>query len=128
MLINQNGVFRGMLSGGCLEGDVAVRAQMVLESGREQAVTYDLATDDDELWGLGVGCNGLMRIFLQPVLPKNHYAPFAAIAAVLRGTARAMVATIIEASSSTTLLGATFVVVWAETPAFGVSGAVAGQP
>ena len=121
MLINQNGVFRGMLSGGCLEGDVAVRAQMVLESGRAQAVTYDLATDDDELWGLGVGCNGLMRIFLQPVLPKSHYAPFAAIAEVLRGTARAVVATIIEASSSTTLLGATVVVAEDETQAFGVS-------
>ena len=127
MLINQNGVFRGMLSGGCLEGDVAVRAQMVLESGRAQAVTYDLATDDDELWGLGVGCNGLMRIFLQPVLPKSHYAPFAAIAEVLRGTARAVVATIIEASSSTTLLGATVVVAEDETQAFGVSGDLAGQ-
>jgi len=125
MLINQNGVFRGMLSGGCLEGDVAVRAQMVLESGHAQAVTYDLATDHDELWGLGVGCDGLMRIFLQPVLPKSHYAPFAAIAEVLRGTARAVVATIIEASSAAPL-GATVVVAEDETQAFGVSGDLAG--
>lgn len=84
MLINENGVFRGMLSGGCLEGDLAVRAQVVLDSGEPQTVSYDLATDD-ELWGLGVGCDGLMRMLLQPLLPATDYAPFAHIADVLRG-------------------------------------------
>ena len=84
MLINEDGVFRGMLSGGCLEGDLAVRAQVVLESGVPQIVTYDLATDD-ELWGLGVGCDGLMRIVLLPLLSATAYTPFAEIAAILRG-------------------------------------------
>lgn len=84
MLVDQNGVFRGMLSGGCLEGDLAIRAQQVLESGKPQNVTYDLG-QDDELWGMGVGCDGLMRMFLQPLLPKNDYAPFAGIADILRG-------------------------------------------
>jgi len=84
MLVDQNGVFRGMLSGGCLEGDLAIRAQQVLESGKPQNVTYDLG-QDDELWGMGVGCDGLMRMFLQPLLPKNDYAPFAGIAKILRG-------------------------------------------
>ncbi len=84
MLINENGVFRGMLSGGCLEGDLAIRAQTVLESGRAQVVTYDLA-NDDELWGLGVGCDGLMRIALQPLSPANDYEPFARIAGLLSG-------------------------------------------
>ncbi|MDH3532156.1 MAG: XdhC family protein [Gammaproteobacteria bacterium] len=84
MLINADGVFRGMLSGGCLEGDLAVRARVVLESGDAQIASYDLA-NDDELWGLGVGCDGLMRILLQPLRPEDDYAPFAAIADVLRG-------------------------------------------
>lgn len=89
MLVDQNGVFRGMLSGGCLEGDLAIRAQQVLESGKAQTVTYDLAQDDDELWGMGVGCDGLMRVLLQPLLAKNGYAPFAEIADILHGhTAR----------------------------------------
>ena len=91
MLINRDGVFRGMLSGGCLEGDLAVRAQVVLESAAPQIVTYDLSTDD-ELWGLGVGCDGLMRILLQPLLPANDYAPFAEIATILRGRKRCTVA------------------------------------
>lgn len=84
MLVDANGVFRGMLSGGCLEGDLAVRARAVIESGENQTVTYDLARDD-ELWGMGVGCDGLMRILLQPLTPDNGYAPFAGMAEVLRG-------------------------------------------
>jgi xanthine dehydrogenase accessory factor len=84
MLVDQNGVFRGMLSGGCLEGDLAIRAQQVIETGKAETVTYNLA-DDDELWGMGVGCDGLMRMLLQPLLPQDGYAPFAEIADILRG-------------------------------------------
>lgn len=85
MLVNANGVFRGMLSGGCLEGDLAIRAQQVLDSRKPQIVTYNLGQGDDELWGMGVGCDGLMRMQLQPLLPKDGYAPFAEIARILRG-------------------------------------------
>ena len=66
MLVDRNGVFRGMLSGGCLEGDLAVRAGQVLDSGKPQVATYDLG-QDDELWGMGAGCDGLMRMVLQPL-------------------------------------------------------------
>ena len=91
MLIDSNGVFRGMLSGGCLEGDLAIRAQQVLESGTPCAVTYELS-EEDELWGMGVGCDGLMRVLLQPLLPQDDYAPYSQIADVLRGhTAREIV-------------------------------------
>ena len=85
MLVDQHGVFRGMLSGGCLEGDLAVRAQQVLESVKPQIATYDLGQDDDELWGMGIGCDGLMRMVLLPLLPGDGYAPFADIADVMRG-------------------------------------------
>lgn len=85
MLVNENGVFRGMLSGGCLEGDLAIRAQQVLETGSPQTVTYDLRKGDDDLWGMGVGCDGLMRMQLQSLLPEHDYAPFAEIARILRG-------------------------------------------
>ena len=85
MLINADGVFRGMLSGGCLEGDLAVRARTVIESARPQTVTYDLAADD-EIWGLGVGCDGRLQVLLQALGPADGYAPFARIADILRGT------------------------------------------
>lgn len=84
MLVDKEGVFRGMLSGGCLEGDLAVRARVVIESGQPQTVTYNLA-EDDELWGMGVGCDGLMRVYLQPLSKEHGYEPFAEIVEVMRG-------------------------------------------
>jgi xanthine/CO dehydrogenase XdhC/CoxF family maturation factor len=95
ILIDKNGVYQGMLSGGCLEGDLSIRAQQVLDSGATQCVTYDLS-QDDELWGMGVGCDGLMRVFLQPLSPDSDYAPFGQIADVLRGNKAAEIRIPIE--------------------------------
>lgn len=96
MLINAEGDFQGMLSGGCLEGDLAERARAVLESGTPQQVTYDLGQDDEELWGLGVGCDGLMRIFLQPVTPATGYEPFATMCNAYEGLTDQVAATVLE--------------------------------
>ncbi len=96
MIINSEGDFQGMLSGGCLEGDLAERAREVLDSGKAQTVTYDLGVDDEELWGLGVGCDGLMRIFLQPLLAEHDYAPFEAIARAYERDQREIAVTVLE--------------------------------
>jgi xanthine/CO dehydrogenase XdhC/CoxF family maturation factor len=84
MLVDRNGVFRGMLSGGCLEGDIAARAEAVLETRQAQLVTYDLGRED-ELWGMGVGCDGLMQVVLLPLRPDEGYEPFATMASIIRG-------------------------------------------
>lgn len=83
MLIDAEGRFEGLLSGGCLEGDLAIRARAVLESSHAEVVTYELGADDDEIWGLGVGCDGMMRVLLQAL--RSDYEPFAGIAVILEG-------------------------------------------
>jgi len=96
MLIDENGIFQGMLSGGCLEGDLAIRAQQVIESRKPQIVSYDLAADDDELWGLGIGCDGLMRVLLQPLSSDQEYQPFTTLVELLSGTEQAAAATVVN--------------------------------
>jgi xanthine dehydrogenase accessory factor len=110
ILLAANGDYRGLVSGGCLEGDLAERARSVLAAERAAAVTYDLRDSADELWGLGVGCNGLLRVFLQPLLPRNDYQPFAALAERLAGTRAGGVATVIESARPELAVGATAVV------------------
>lgn len=75
MLIDRNGVGCGMLSGGCLESDLAVRAQVVFESGEPQSASYELASGDEDVWGLGIGCDGSMTIDLQLITAAGGYAP-----------------------------------------------------
>ena len=111
MLINSEGDFQGMLSGGCLEGDLAERARAVLESGTPQTVTYDLGQNDEELWGLGVGCDGLMRIFLQPVTPENRYEPFATMCKAYEGLTDQVAATVLESDMDDLAPGAALVTV-----------------
>jgi xanthine dehydrogenase accessory factor len=114
MLITGDGDFQGMLSGGCLEGDLAERARAVLESGTPQSVTYDLGQNDEELWGLGVGCDGLMRIFLQAVTPANQYQPFATMCRAYEGQDEQVAAIVVESAIDELAAGSALVTVDAE--------------
>ncbi len=127
MLIDENGIFQGMLSGGCLEGDLAIRAQVVLESGQSQLVTYDLAADNDELWGLGVGCDGLMRVLLQPLVSTQAYEPFATMLAAFDGEEAAVVSTIVASTLSSAPLATTFVLLSGEMRAFGAAADITAE-
>ena len=75
MLIARDGRYAGLLSGGCLEGDLADRARGVITSGDACFASYDMRGPDDQLWGLGSGCEGAMRILLSYCGPNNDYAP-----------------------------------------------------
>jgi len=57
----------GSVSGGCLEGDIQVVAEEVLRHGRPRRLHYDLTADDDAVWGLGLGCNGVVDVLLEKV-------------------------------------------------------------
>lgn len=67
LLIYASGTIVGNISGGCLEGDVSVVAAEVMEERRPRLATYDLTADDDAVWGLGLGCNGKIDVFVEPL-------------------------------------------------------------
>jgi xanthine/CO dehydrogenase XdhC/CoxF family maturation factor len=98
---------------------------LVVAEDRPLAVTYDLRDAADELWGLAVGCNGLLRIFLQPLLPARGYEPFASMAECLRGTVAAAVATVIESADAALPLGTTVVTRAGHDVVFGAASSAA---
>ena len=110
MLIAEDADYQGLLSGGCLEGDVVEHAREVFATGRAKSVTYDMRDEDeDRLWGLGLGCNGLMKILLQRLAPDSGYQPFAAISdRVERGIAGRF-AVVVESDDSRVGAGAAVV-------------------
>ncbi|WP_416841479.1 XdhC family protein [Haloferax sp. DFSO52] len=65
MLISADSESLGAVTAGCLEGTVIEDATHVFETAEPQLEIYDL-TDDDE-WGLGIGCNGIISILFEPV-------------------------------------------------------------
>jgi len=84
MLLMADGSYIGLLSGGCLESDLQIHAREVLDSGVPRAVEYDTRGPDDILFGVGAGCEGTMRVLLEPAGPGT--AAEAALAAAERIT------------------------------------------
>jgi xanthine/CO dehydrogenase XdhC/CoxF family maturation factor len=76
MLIARDGTYAGLLSGGCLEGDLRGHAARVIDTGEAAVVAYDMRGPDDLLFGLGSGCEGAMRILVTIVGAATHWAPF----------------------------------------------------
>lgn len=71
MLIAADGEYAGLLSGGCLEGDLREHARDVARTGEARIVSYDLRSTTDQLFGLGAGCEGAMDILLTRVGPAD---------------------------------------------------------
>jgi len=69
MLIDAQGQHAGLISGGCLEADLAQRAKPVFADGQSRAVVYDLHDDEGLVLGLGLGCGGEIELHLGRVRP-----------------------------------------------------------
>jgi xanthine/CO dehydrogenase XdhC/CoxF family maturation factor len=65
MLLTESGRTTGAISGGCLERDVCERAAEVMKTGVAQIVEYDTRRSEDIVWGLGLGCHGVVRLLLE---------------------------------------------------------------
>lgn len=80
MLMSQDGQLMGSISGGCLESDVFEHAQGVMTSGEPIIVKYDTMSDEDIVWGLGLGCNGMVQVLIERLTPESKLSPIAFIA------------------------------------------------
>jgi xanthine/CO dehydrogenase XdhC/CoxF family maturation factor len=76
MLISREGAYEGLISGGCLEGDLLLHAAKVFETGEASFVTYDMHADDELVWGLGLGCDGVIHLMLQRLQKVNDFGFF----------------------------------------------------
>lgn len=74
MLIARDRGRIGSISGGCLEEDLVLRAGRVSATGRAELVLYDTLAENDLVWGVGLGCHGVVRILLEPLPARPAWA------------------------------------------------------
>lgn len=67
MLVTEEGHLTGAISGGCLEGDALRKAQAVIFQQKSMLVTYDTTDEDDQKFGVGLGCNGIIHVLIEPI-------------------------------------------------------------
>jgi xanthine/CO dehydrogenase XdhC/CoxF family maturation factor/CTP:molybdopterin cytidylyltransferase MocA len=75
MLISRSGSYCGLLGGGCFESDLLAHAGKVFESRQPVELYYDMRGPEDLVWGLGLGCNGAVRLWLEYLSAENNFAP-----------------------------------------------------
>ncbi|WP_295798185.1 XdhC/CoxI family protein [Mucilaginibacter sp.] len=77
MLVTEDGQLTGAISGGCLEGDALRKARLAMAQSKPMLVTYDTTDDDDAKFGVGLGCNGIIHILIEPIFPAKENSPIA---------------------------------------------------
>lgn len=96
MLVRVDGSTVGLVSGGCLESDLAEHARRVNAAGRAEVVCYDTRNDEDAPWGLGLGCNGLIEVLVEPLKPAEAKNVAKLLDVAQTGTSPAVIATVIR--------------------------------
>lgn len=99
MLIADDGAMAGSVSGGCLEADVREVALSVMRDGAPQLLHYDTGTDDQTPFGLGLGCNGAVDIFVQPATAPDVLETARRVVPLLQGDAAFAVSTIVRGAA-----------------------------
>ncbi|GAB3795757.1 XdhC family protein [Spirosoma humi] len=104
MLITDDGRWEGAISGGCLEGDALRKARQVMLDGQPIVVTYDTMDDGANSFGVGLGCNGIIDVLIEPIAPDSPQNPVALLKEFTSKRDVRALATVLKSDESSELL------------------------
>ncbi|MEO8584103.1 MAG: XdhC/CoxI family protein, partial [Flavitalea sp.] len=104
-----NGQLTGAISGGCLEGDALRKSQLVIMQQKSMLVTYDTNDEDDAKLGMGLGCNGIIHILIEPVNISDPYNPIAFLKTLIKKRQQAILVTLFDLKNKKNQRGTCFV-------------------
>jgi xanthine/CO dehydrogenase XdhC/CoxF family maturation factor len=99
MLIFEDGRWVGSISGGCLEGDALRKARIVMNEKKPLLITYDTREESNQQLGIGLGCNGVIDVLLEPVIPSDKNNPIAVFQQIIRCDEPVALATVLTGSA-----------------------------
>ena len=111
LLVHEDGIPVGIISGGCLEGEVATIAGEVFEQGRPRRESFDLR--EDAIFGLGSGCGGVVDVLIEPLSGDDTFRSWSGAVLERRRVVRALIT---ASERDDVALGASLVVAAGERP------------
>lgn len=111
MLVSEDGILTGAISGGCLEGDAMKKALNVIHSQKPALVTYDTMDEDDAVIGVGLGCNGIIKILIEPIDYADSLNPVCLLKQLTQRRKPAVIATFFAKETSNQKTSGTKVII-----------------
>ena len=96
MLITDDGKWVGSISGGCLEGDALRKARQVMSEKKPVTVTYDTREESNQNLGIGLGCNGVIDVLLEPIESAVQDNPINLFGGMLEANEPAALGTVVS--------------------------------
>jgi len=84
MLIDEQLNYWGLLSGGCLEGDISLHSESVFNQKQDKTLHYNMRDEADKLWGMGLGCDGEITVLLKYLPSEQQHFNFFSILDLVR--------------------------------------------
>lgn len=108
MLITETGAMVGTLSGGCVENDLFQYTKQIVSE--PLLINYDATSEEDLVWGFGLGCNGTVQILLEKLDRSLNLSSLNLIAQCLKNKNHGANATIFSVEGRVNLkIGSRFI-------------------
>ena len=65
LVVREDALFVGSVSGGCVEGKVVEAALDAMEDGEPRMLEFGVS--NDQAWEVGLACGGRVQIYVEPV-------------------------------------------------------------
>ena len=65
LVIDEDGLFLGSVSGGCVEGEVVSEAMDTIGDGKARTLEFGVA--DETAWRVGLSCGGRIKVYVEKV-------------------------------------------------------------
>ena len=99
MLITDDGRWEGAISGGCLEGDALRKARQVMSTQTAMLVRYDTMDDEANSLGVGLGCNGIIDVLIEPIDTAAAHNPLTVLRQAAEQQQRCVLATVFRSDN-----------------------------
>ena len=96
MLVLENGLMIGAISGGCLEGDALKKALLTFTDRTTRLITYDTSNEDDATVGIQLGCEGIIQVLFEYINHSQENNPIELLRKACNNRQKAVLVTLFD--------------------------------
>jgi xanthine dehydrogenase accessory factor len=105
MLVTEDGILTGAISGGCLEGDALRKALLAISQKQNKLITYDTSNEDDVEFGVQLGCNGIVHILFEYIDESKSGNPMELLQKIADERQESVMLTVFSLDRNTSQIG-----------------------